>query len=320
MSAICLSCNHDALINVRPYRTNTPFGRAVFGETSLNSCGRCGLVQAAPPPAPEKLTDYYTVDYRTGGYAGSDVADVSQFPKDNLFYFNRGQSIADLLSTYVRKENPQILDIGAGYGHILHALGQRYSHSTRMAVEFSDVCAKHLMSLGVQVFTEPVEEVLPRIGRRFDLVVMSHSLEHVLNPLTVLQLIKASLVPGGILYVEVPNIPVESLLRYPDHMWAPRYDEPHITFFSRSTLRDLLESSGFEVKFCDTAGAEYRYISPVRFRLPPVRSFVQRLVPPKLFLNLRKLNFTKPLRVQEREETFYQYGGFRLWIRSVSHA
>ena len=254
------------------------------------------------------------------GYAGSDVANLSEFPKDNLFYFNRGQSIADLLSTYVRKENPQILDIGAGYGHILYALGQRYPDSTRMAVEFSDVCARHLKSLGVQVFAEPVEEVLPRIGRRFDLVVMSHSLEHVLNPLTVLQLIKASLVPGGILYVEVPNIPVESLLRYPDHMWAPRYDEPHITFFSHSTLRDLLESSGFEVKFCDTAGAEYKYISPVRFRLPPVRSFVQRLVPPKLFLNLRKLSFTKPLRVQEREETFYQYGGFRLWIRSVSHA
>jgi len=277
-------------------------------------------VQVAPPPDSEALTDYYTMDYRRGGYHGSDVADVSQFPKDNLFYFNRGQSIADLLLPYLRKGELQILDIGAGFGHILFALGQRFPDSTRAAIEFSEVCARHLKSLGVNVFTQPVEDVLPRMGRRFDLVVMSHVLEHLLNPRAVLELIKASLVPGGVLYIEVPNIPVESLLRYPDHVWAPRFDEPHITFFSQSTLRDLLESSGFEVRFCSTAGAEYTYVSALRFRLPPMRSFIQGLMPSKLFLSLRKHSFTKAIRVQEREETFYQYGGLRLWIRSVSRA
>lgn len=318
MSAVCLSCSHGELSRVRPYRTITRDGRAVFGNVCLHSCNRCGLVQVVPPPASEALTAYYISDYRSGGYHGSDVADVSQFPKDNLFYFNRGQSIADLLLPYVQKENPQILDIGAGYGHILYALGQRYPDSTRMAIEFSDVCARHLKSLGVEVFTKPVEEVLPRMERRFDLVVMSHVLEHLLDPRRVLQLIKGSLAPGGTLYVEVPNIPAESLTRYPDHGWAPRFDEPHITFFSQLTLRDLLESSRFEVRFCSTAGAQYKYISAFRFRLPPMRSFIQGLIPPSLFFALRKQSFTKPLRVQEREETFYQYGGFRIWIRSVS--
>src|SRR5437867_2203869 len=79
--------------------------------------------------------------------------------------------------------------------------------------------------------------------------------EHLLDPRGILDLIHASLAPDGVLYIEVPNIPAESLLRYPDHVWAPRFDEPHITFFSALTLRQMLTSASFEPVFCDTAGA-----------------------------------------------------------------
>ena len=38
----------------------------------------------------------------------------------------------------------------------------------------------------------------------------------------------------------------------------------------------------------------------------------------RLFLFLRSLRATQPLRVRDREDAFYEYGGFRIWIRSVS--
>ena len=318
VSSPCLVCTKRELRRVRRYRTSTRHGRAIFGGAWLHECSQCGLVQAVPRPGPQVLADYYALDYRRGGYAGSDVADINQFPKDNLFYFNRGQSVAEFLLPHLQKENPKILDVGAGYGHTLYALTQRYPYSTSLAIEFSEMCVRHLRSLGVQVLTQPVEEVLPQMERGLDLIVLSHVLEHLLDPHTILRLIHASLAPGGVLYIEVPNIPVESLLLYPDHVWAPRFDEPHITFFSVSTLRNLLESAGFEPLFCDTAGPEYKYISPLRFRLPPMRWFLQGLLPPALFLFLRRQRFTQPFRVQEREGSFDQYGGFRIWIRSVS--
>ena len=229
-----------------------------------------------------------------------------------------GQSITELVSQHIRKEDPRILDVGAGYGHILYALGQRYPKSDRVAIEYSTSCAQHLQSIGIKVYEQPVEEVLPQMVRRFDLVVLSHVLEHVLDARGVLQLIHANLAPGGILYIEVPNIPAKSLLCYPDHIWAPRFDEPHITFFSMPTLRELLKSTHFEPQFCETAGPEYKYISSLQFRLPPLRWFLQGLLPSPLFHFLRRQRLTKPLRVQEREGSFYQYGGFRTWIRSVS--
>ena len=313
----CLHCNGVNLERVRPYRTNTAKGKEVFHQSSLLQCVNCGLVQSAPRPDAATLERYYQESYREEGYAGSDVADVQRFPNDNLYYCNRGRSIAELVKPFVSVESPRILDIGAGYGHILYFLGEQFPRSVRSAIELSTPCVAHLKSQSIQVFSQPVESVLEDRKKQFDLITLSHVLEHLLDPKDVLRLIQASLAENGLLYIEVPNIPFETLLRYPDHMWAPRFDEPHITFFSEPTLRELVESSGFRMEYLSTAGPQYRYISGLRFRLPPFRSTVVSWMPGWMFRYLRSRKFTDAVRVQSKEESFFQYGGFRLWLRSV---
>ena len=320
VSSSCLLCGKGELQYVRRYRTNSSYGKEVFHKSTLAVCRHCGFVQAVSRPPFDVLADYYVQDYRQGCICtgGGDVADISEYPKDNLYYYNRGQSIAELLHDYVRKEAPRILDVGAGYGHILYALGQQFPDSERVAIEYSEICVPFLESLKIQVHTRPVEEALADNRKPFDLVVLSHVLEHLLDPVPVLKLIREHLAPGGVLYIEVPNIPSSSLLKYPDHVWAPRFDEPHITFFSQETLRKMLKATGFEVAFCDTAGGEYKHISWLRFHLPHWRWFLQTLIPAPLFNFLRRQRVTNSLRVQDREERFYQYGGFRIWLRSIS--
>ncbi len=313
----CVSCGHALLRAVRRYRTTTKPGRQIFSDCSLYECGNCGLVQVSPRPTLAELAEYYAVDYREGLCAGSDVADSTKFPKDNLFYYNRGQSAAELIGNQLANHPLRILDVGAGWGHILHALGQRFPNSTRYAIELSEVCIRHLRSLGIEVFAEAAEDVLPRIDQTFDLIVISHVLEHVLDPLRMIRQLHDRLAPGGHLFVEVPHIPADSPRRYPDHVWAPRFDEPHITFFSPATLSGALESAGLEVSLCETAGPEYRYISSLRYRTPTLRWLVQRWIPDRLFHFLRRQAFTQPLRVQEREEAFYRYGGLRIWVRCL---
>lgn len=315
----CLQCGGKNLTRLRKYRTNSKPGESIFGGASLHRCEACALVQAVPAPDPGVLADYYKQDYRTKGYGGSNVANLSQFPNDNLFYCNRGRSITELLRRFISRPDPlNILDIGAGYGHILYFLGQEFPHACRFAIEFSDACSRHLQSQKIEVHSRPVEEVLSEMRNRFDVIILSHVLEHILNPQKVLSLIGSSLTKEGILYIEVPNIPPGSLMRYPDHVWAPRHDEPHITFFSEPTVRTLVETAGFELQFSSTCGPEYRYISALRYNLPPFRSTVEAWIPPALFQFLRRQSFTKGIRVQPREESFFQYGGpDRIWIRTV---
>ena len=313
----CIGCGNGVSEPVRAYRTNTQSGAETFGRPVLHECKKCSLVQVWPPPAPEALERYYVEDYRRSGLYGADVACPARFPKDNLFYFNRGNSIAELVSAHVQGDAPRVLDIGAGYGHILHAIGQRFSKAQLQAIEFSAPCVAHLESIGIEVHSQPAERILPKMEGQFDLLIMSHALEHILRPKELLELVEQSLAPGGVLYVEVPNIPRETLTKYPDHPWAPRYDEPHITFFSARTLRSLGSSSGFIELFCDSAGPEYRSISAIRYSMPPAKSSLLNLLPRSIFDFLRRQQFTKGARVQEREETFYKYGGFRIWLRSI---
>jgi SAM-dependent methyltransferase len=314
----CFVCGESELAAVRKYRTNTAKGRRVFGRARIAKCTRCGLHQVDPRPDAEALARYYVSDYRRARLYGSDVADARTFPRDNLFYLNRGRSIVELTAPEISSEAPAVLDVGTGFGHVLWAFGERYPDSRRLAIEFSDVCVQHLNSIGVEVRVGPVEDVLPALDRRFDVITICHVLEHLLEPARVLTVLGDHLAADGLLYVEVPHIAEAAILGHPDNAWAPRYDEPHVGFFSPQSLRRLLEDSGYEVRFLDTAGPVYRHVSALRYALPPLRSTVQRMIPRRLFEFLRGLRATNAIRVQEREEAFYAYGGDRIWIRAMA--
>lgn len=314
----CCVCGASPLHAVRRYRTKSSQGARLFGGSVIARCERCTTVQISPRPKPLELSRYYSADYRTGGLYGADVSNPATFPRDNLFYFNRGRSVAERIAEHISRDDARILDVGTGYGHVLHALGERFPASNRLAIEYSDAAVDHLRSIGIEVEVAPVEAVLEHLDREFDIIALSHVLEHLLEPVRVLELLRARLAPDGVLYIEVPNIPPEMLDRYPDHPWAPRYDEPHITFFSTDALTRILERAGFDVVSCETAGPLYREVSRLRYSLPPLRGTIQRWLPRRVFAFLRGLRATSAVRVKDREEEFYEYGGFRIWIRAVA--
>ena len=317
----CLACGGSALAQVRPYRAESDAGRPLFGAAFLLRCDTCGLVQMAPIPSRDKLEAYYARDYRLGGRHGSGVADISGFPRDNMFYFHRGRSIAALAGQRLADaagETPRILDVGAGWGHILHAFGERFPKAERFAIEISQPCVDHLRSLGFTVFQQPIEDALATMTETFDFVILSHVLEHLRDPVGTLRLLRERLTPKGMLYVEVPHIPADSLTRYPDHAWAPRHDEPHLTFFSPDTLKGTLGGAGLAVQFCEPAGPDYAYVSRETFTATPLKSKIIAMVPEFVKRELRKRRIGHQLSVFDHEEPFFRYGGSGIWLRSIS--
>jgi SAM-dependent methyltransferase len=310
---LCVSCARKELQPLRRYQVQTSTGRALFGGGWLNECAACGLVQALPRPDAGRLADYYAAAYWETAHPAAGLVDVQRFPKDNLALFNRGRSIAELVTPHVGPGRTRILDVGAGYGHVLHALGERHAGATRVAIESSDECQRHLQSLDVEVVRAPIEEFLERVKHPFNVIVLSHVLEHFADPRRILDLLRPALEPGGILCLEVPNVPAESRGGFLGHPWVSPFDEPHMTFFSKPTLAALVERAGYDVLFCETVGPAYRGISHRR-RLPSVRSVLRRIVPRGLLLRFRRQRVSVP----ERDESFYQYGGPRIWIRCLA--
>jgi SAM-dependent methyltransferase len=318
-SVTCVACGSRELQPVRRYRTESPPGRALLGRLTLYRCSACALVQAAPCPSDEALARYYASDYRSGGRYGSDAADVQRFPRDNLFFFNRGTSIAERVAPRLREvagDAPRVLDVGAGFGHILHAIGERFPRASLFAQEISEPCVRHLVSLGVETTSEPFEDFVR--GRTFDLIVLSHVLEHLTAPAAALARLREALAPHGLLYVEVPNVPPESHRTPLDSAWAPRHDEPHLTFFDTRSLRGVLDGAGLNVELLDTAGPLYREISALRYRLPPLMPTVRRVLPRGVMNVLRRQAQSRGVSLAERDEAFFTYGGRRIWLRSLS--
>lgn len=82
----------------------------------------------------------------------------------------------------------------------------------------------------------------------FDVIVLSHVLEHVVDPVTMLQSIRRLIALGGALYLATPNVSC-----WEAHFagWAS-YEPYHCSYFSPSTLKAALEQAGFEVIGCRT--------------------------------------------------------------------
>jgi hypothetical protein len=89
-----------------------------------------------------------------------------------------------------------------------------------------------------------VDEVAAR-RERYDLVVLSNVLEHLPDPLALLQRVATLLATGTKLYVEVP---FEALMRGAESdatAWTrKRHWHEHVNFFSPRSLRRLLERAG----------------------------------------------------------------------------
>lgn len=100
---------------------------------------------------------------------------------------------------------------------------------------------------------------------RYDWIIACHVVEHLARPLETVRELASRLSPCGVLCVEVPL-----------EIWGrpPLLAEPvtHINFFTRSSLRCLLEMAGLEVIDCRLASS----LHPTGRRLPAIRAVATR--------------------------------------------
>ena len=87
---------------------------------------------------------------------------------------------------------------------------------------------------GLDVFCGTLEEY--QTDQQYDVVFMSHVIEHVLDPVATVATIERLLAPGGVLYLETPNVGSLDarvwkqrwgLIHYPRHLYLFDRDTDH---------------------------------------------------------------------------------------------
>lgn len=200
------------------------------------ACCRCGFVYADTSGSQEAYARHYTdfslyEDPLTSTGSGSSEEDRQRFESIALFL---GQCCP---------RNARILDIGCGSGGLLLAL-KAHGFNDLMGMDPSRRCVERLRRCQLEGVQGTLESIPKSIGR-FDLIVLSHVLEHVLEPVRALASLGEILASDGRVYVETPDAS-----RYGLYRFVPFYffDTEHINHFGRVSLVNLAVASGFDME------------------------------------------------------------------------
>lgn len=202
-------------------------------------CVKCGFVYLERPTI---LKRYYSgKKYRAdhGPNLGKKSPPRELFETYLPFQYQIHESMGSLL-----RRTASVLDVGCSTGHFLHSLKGKVR--TRVGLELSREEVTFIRRrLDFPVYDAPIENVDIREGP-FDVITALQVLEHVEDPVAFLQNLKRHLKRNGTLYLELPNLDDALLTQYRVQAYEDfYYREPHLSYFSRSSLRRALNKAGF---------------------------------------------------------------------------
>ena len=195
-------------------------------------CTGCGLLHNDPIPTEAELEAFYRRDYRQD-YKGAPEPRLRQVWRN----LNRLQAhFATFRDIYTRPGH--WLDLGAGSGEftfLARTLGAEVA-----AVEPNEAYAAYCRTkLDLDIRTARLEDCDFHPGQ-FDLIRLSHVLEHMRDPVASLTTLRNWLAPGGILYIEVPDIERDAR----NKMRGRLFHYGHIYNFNPFTLRQTALRAG----------------------------------------------------------------------------
>jgi SAM-dependent methyltransferase len=265
------------------------------GRFTVVRCGGCGLGYLADPPVPEDLHLYYPEGAyyaykKPAAYAlfhrSDPVAAIWYAAKKGLLarehgyrhlggsrllatllvlpFLNglRGKASFELrvlLHPWVAEG--ALLEVGCGAGmylDLMRALGWKRV----VGVDFSETAIR---SAREELKLEAYCGELSGVGleaNSFDAVSLSHTLEHIPNPLAFLAELRRLMKPGGRLAIVVPNLE-STCARVYEKYWMALDPPRHVVDFTSGSLRLALERAGFGVESISTSPASARDIALV---------------------------------------------------------
>jgi SAM-dependent methyltransferase len=252
------------------------------GRFGLYRCFSCEAIFIQPWLDDSQLAKYYPNDYSRYRYSRSldkknyrgwqrfVLVNHYGYPAASGYSPSTGKkALAFLLSFVTAKKvipyrgEGKILDVGCGGGSYLYRLKQ-WGWET-YGVEPSEAGAKQARSLGLAVTHGMLLDANFPSGF-FDVVYLSHVLEHLRDPYSTFREIKRILKPDGLVYLTVPNTRSLSFLVFRKNWYA--LDTPrHVVSYSPKTLQFLCAKTGFKIVSLDYTAGPFSFVRSVKYFL-----------------------------------------------------
>jgi SAM-dependent methyltransferase len=201
-----------------------------FGLVTCQSCGLVVSTEVWRPAANELLNAKFFDD---------EHEPVTSFWTRLVERMNNRRTLRRLLDAGDTARG-KLLEVGVGNGSLLTAArSQGYSTS---GCDISIAACKRIgRTAGISVYCGPLQS-LPG-DDLFDVIVMNHLLEHVADPVPLLNAARRRLRSGGLLHLAVPNV----------GSWEARcagwncYEPYHLLYFTPDTLQIAAQKAGLDI-------------------------------------------------------------------------
>jgi 2-polyprenyl-3-methyl-5-hydroxy-6-metoxy-1,4-benzoquinol methylase len=202
----------------------------------------------------EKLID--TVFFLKHGLKTAQYQGVERILSFLLLHFGPYREMVDGLTFWLdTAKSKRVLDVGCGSGDFLEKM--QYLGWDAVGLETDPVLMKIAREKGIEVLEGDLLAMdLP--DGSFDVITMSHVIEHLPDPLEYLRKCRELLVKQGQLVLLTPNVSSFSHRKYKE-FWVDLDPPRHLYHFSPSSLSQMVETAGFKI---DTARTTARMASP----------------------------------------------------------
>lgn len=242
----CYLCGAKEHLILFQQKGRDPYFEIIFGHEEKNDlfwqiCKKCGFVYRSPSLSKEELAILYN-HYENDVLKDTDPDEyfnkIVTLPENESENF---QKIKWLRIGLQRKHedffsSASVLDVGCGGGTLLYTLKERLKPKKLYGVELNSVYAK-LANRRTDANIKQTDYRAGLFKKKFELVICTKVLEHIIDPLKFLSQIEQDMDDNGFLFLEVPDIQDMWNLP-PDH---DRFYIPHLYYFSVRTITVLLE-------------------------------------------------------------------------------
>ncbi|MFC1897614.1 class I SAM-dependent methyltransferase [Chloroflexota bacterium] len=206
-----------------------------------------------------------------------------------------GQDWQDYYSSIIELVPPDsyVLDVGCARGGLLEYLREKRNCRVK-GLDITSGAVTFCKEKGIEVIKCDVEE--EEVPGVYDVVIFSAILEHLINPLSVLEKLKKNLRDDGHIVILVPNYShilarIQYLLGRNITTFGNTQEDikygiqpyGHVRFFNKSTLSHILLKTGYKP-------IEWSYDKPKSFSANSQFCLPRRMIS-KVFLELYRLNY-----------------------------
>jgi SAM-dependent methyltransferase len=211
-------------------------------------CRSCGLLYSSRRLSPKSAELFYN-DYYVPLHGGVNRPEADYFANQR----NHGRYVFDFVRSAFHQQM-RVVEFGCGPGGILSLFAEEGAIVS--GYELNAGFSANRPASWPRVLPGTIETALER-GEKYDLVILSHLLNLLFDPLDTLRKVRSLVADGGFVYIEVPGLRSYDKGHYSlcGHAASHPYKRdlmrgialPQNIYFEASVMQYLLEQAGFAV-------------------------------------------------------------------------